>query len=121
MSGLRLIIGLKTARNRDGLIAQVIDTAFKDGKTLFDAMSFEEIEEFIQQAKKAGLKVALAGSIRIDHMERIMALEPDIIGVRGAVCEGKDRTSGISSQKTREFVELCHARETNAFRRDGSV
>jgi len=87
----------------------MVDTAIKDGKTLFDAMSVEEMGEFIADAHRAGLRVALAGSIKAEHIPVLVDLAPDIVGVRGAVCEGIDRKTRISPEKTRRFVEHVHA------------
>lgn len=84
----------------------MVDTAIKDGKTLFDALSFEEIREFIEMGHEVELEVALAGSIKAQHADALIELGPDIIGVRGAVCEGPTRESRISADKTRSFVRL---------------
>lgn len=86
----------------------MVDTAIKDGKDLFDNLSMQELHDFIGKARAAGLGVALAGSLKAEHADRLFALDPDLIGVRGAVCEGKDRTSRISPEKTNRFVELFH-------------
>lgn len=86
----------------------MVDTAIKDGKGLFDALSVEEIQCFIEEGHRAGLRVALAGSIKAEHSELLLELNPDIIGVRGAVCEGVDRKTRISPQKTEQFVSLFH-------------
>ena len=86
----------------------MVDTAIKDGRTLFDALSIPEIEDFIAMAKEAGLLVALAGSFKAKHADVLLGLAPDIIGVRGAVCEGPDRKSAISAEKTRSFVRIFH-------------
>ena len=87
----------------------MVDTAIKDGKTLFDALSIEEIHDFIRLGHDAGLRVALAGSIKAEHASLLLKLNPDIIGVRGAVCEGVDRKTRISPEKTREFIRIFHA------------
>ena len=84
----------------------MVDTAFKDGKTLFDVLTLHEIEDFINMAREAELRVALAGSIKAHHVNELMKLDPDIIGVRGAVCEGTDRHNKISVEKTRAFTQL---------------
>jgi (5-formylfuran-3-yl)methyl phosphate synthase len=86
----------------------MVDTAIKDGHTLFDALSQHEIREFVEQGHKAELRVALAGSIKSEHVPLLLDLGPDIIGVRGVVCEGKDRSTRISPEKTRTFVQVCH-------------
>ena len=82
----------------------MVDTAIKDGKNLFDCMNLDEIKLFIDAAKNAGLFVALAGSIRGDHLETLNALDPDIIGIRGAVCEKGNREVGISPAKVEQFI-----------------
>jgi uncharacterized protein (UPF0264 family) len=86
----------------------MVDTAIKDGKTLFDNMSMDELKAFVGRARKAGLRVALAGSLKFEHVDRLFEIGADLVGVRGAVCEGKDRTSRISPAKAREFCELFH-------------
>ncbi len=86
----------------------MVDTAIKDGKTLFDNMSLEEIAVFVNSSKEAGVTVALAGSLKFEHSDWLLELNPDIIGVRGAVCVGTDRKTAICPQKTREFVDHFH-------------
>lgn len=87
----------------------MLDTAIKDGSTLFDAMPMEEIRAFVKQGQEAGLRVALAGSLKFQHASSLLELNPDIIGVRGAVCEGSDRKTRISPEKTRQFIKLFHS------------
>ncbi|MCH7526691.1 MAG: (5-formylfuran-3-yl)methyl phosphate synthase [Planctomycetes bacterium] len=86
----------------------MVDTAIKDGKNLFDNMTVQELKDFVRKARNAGMQVALAGSIKAEHADVLFDIDPDVIGVRGAVCEGKDRTSRISPEKTNRFVELFH-------------
>jgi len=89
----------------------MLDTAIKDGHSLFDAMSLEEIREFVELARAASLTVALAGSIKMEHLETLCEIGPDIVGVRGALCDGSDRSKGIEPQKARQFMararEMC--------------
>ncbi len=51
-----------------------------------------------------------AGSIKLDHADMLFEINPTLIGVRGAVCEGKTRKSAISPDKTRSFVEYFHSK-----------
>jgi uncharacterized protein (UPF0264 family) len=88
----------------------MVDTAIKDGRNLFDNMSFDELRQFVDQAREEGLGVALAGSLTWEHSERLFELNPTLIGVRGAVCVGKDRKTAICPEKTRQFVEHFHSR-----------
>jgi uncharacterized protein (UPF0264 family) len=112
-NGLNMRDLLRAARDTRCDVVMV-DTAFKDGKTLFDVLSLEEIREFINQGQEAGLRVALAGSLKLEQVHLLADLRPDIIGVRGAVCEGKDRKTMISPEKTRKFVQIFHASATEA-------
>jgi uncharacterized protein (UPF0264 family) len=89
----------------------MVDTAIKDGRTLFDVLTLHEINGFVCMAREANLQVALAGSIKAEHAEELLKIHPDIIGVRGAVCEGTDRHSKISVEKTKAFISV--------FRKDG--
>lgn len=72
----------------------MVDTAIKDGKTLFDFMDEEKILKFTSTAHDYGLKNALAGSIKENQLEKLSKLGCDVVGVRGAACTGGDRNSG---------------------------
>jgi len=83
----------------------MIDTAIKNGKSLFDFMSKEQISNFIDTSHKLRLKTALAGSIRIADLSKIQELKADILGIRGAACTGRDRLYGqITRKKVQEIV-----------------
>lgn len=101
-----LVAGAKDAK----ATVVMVDTFIKDGKNLFDNMSMDELHEFVGSAHEAGMKVALAGSLKQEHADKLFELNPDIIGVRGAVCEGKDRSSRICPEKTQKFVTYFHER-----------
>jgi hypothetical protein len=82
----------------------MMDTLFKDGKTLFDSCDLAELREFVSAAHENNLEVALAGSIRLQHLDQLASIGTDIVGVRGAVCGGLDRKTTIDRKKTREFM-----------------
>jgi uncharacterized protein (UPF0264 family) len=85
----------------------MIDTYHKNGTSLFDQMNLDEIKEFVDDAKGKGLLVALAGSIGKRHIPLIKNLDPDIVGIRGAVCTDNDREEGIVNiEKVKEFKKL---------------
>jgi len=83
----------------DGIM---IDTAVKDGKNLFAFQDNEALQNFVQTARRLGLLTALAGSITKEHLGLLSIIRPDIIGVRGAVCESRDRVRG---RMTKELIE----------------
>ncbi len=94
---------VKAAKDSGADVA-MLDTKIKDGSTLFDNLSNQELKDFVNAAKDLGLKTALAGSVKKEHMDVVFDIDPDIIGVRGAVCEGNDRTSCITEKGVSEFV-----------------
>jgi (5-formylfuran-3-yl)methyl phosphate synthase len=72
----------------------MVDTAVKDGKTLFDFMDEEAISKFNFETHKYGLKNALAGSIKEEQLNTLYDLGCDVVGIRGAACTGGDRNKG---------------------------
>jgi (5-formylfuran-3-yl)methyl phosphate synthase len=72
----------------------MLDTAIKDGKSLFDHLPVDLCARFVALSHEADLLAALAGSVKAQHLEALTAIGTDIVGVRGAVCEGGDRNAG---------------------------
>jgi len=72
----------------------MLDTYIKDDKNLLDFLTIQQLKEFRKRAKENDLKVALAGRLRIEDIDKIKKISPDIIGVRSAVCNGFDRNNG---------------------------
>ncbi len=84
----------------------MVDTAMKDGRSTFEFMTEEELEAFIRAGRDQGLDVAIAGNIGFQHMDLLMRLDPEIIGIRGMVCGG-DRQASIRQdlvEKAREAM-----------------
>lgn len=85
----------------------MVDTAVKDGKTLFDFMDEEAIEKFTTQTHDYGLQNALAGSVKENQLETLYRLGCDVVGIRGAACTGGDRNKGtIHSSAVRRLKDL---------------
>ncbi len=78
---------LRGAR-RAGAVGILLDTGAKDGRTLLDFWSESRLRDWVRAGRAAGLEIALAGSVGLRDLARVVALEPDIVGVRGAACEG---------------------------------
>lgn len=87
----------------------MLDTAIKDGNSLFDAMSYDEIESFVQAARRENLQVALAGSLGLPHLPELHMLSPDILGVRGAMCMGRNRLNSIDATTGQVFLKAVRA------------
>jgi uncharacterized protein (UPF0264 family) len=102
---------LSAAAGADGCL---VDTAVKDGRGLLDWMDHAALVELVAGCRARRLMCGLAGSLRMPELPRIAALQPDIVGVRGAACAG-DRVAGRVS---RERV-LALARSLRAAAGDG--
>jgi len=102
------ISGVLQAAIESGSDYVMLDTAIKDGKSLFDALALSEIAEFVGAARRARLGIALAGSLRLADIPALLKLSPDIIGVRGAVCDGNDRTAQMNAAAVQQFVSAVH-------------
>jgi uncharacterized protein (UPF0264 family) len=79
---------------RSGADAAMLDTAIKDGTRLFDHVPPDVCAEFVRLAHASGLLAALAGSVKQTDVGLLTRIGTDIVGVRGAVCEGGDRNAG---------------------------
>jgi hypothetical protein len=88
---------LAGAAKQAGAEVVMVDTAIKDGKSTFEFMSQGDLEEFVALGRGYGLEVAVAGNIGFQHLEMLLRIDPDILGVRGIVCGG-DRSSSIKAE-----------------------
>lgn len=86
------------AAERAGAMGVLLDTAFKDGGTLFDIMDEDAVAGWIGGAHAASLVVALAGGLTGADLSAARALGADIAGVRTAACEG-GRTGRVSRER----------------------
>lgn len=72
----------------------MIDTALKDGRTLFDHCDEPALDRWLSTCRQAGLLCALAGSLATAHLPVLRRLRPDVVGFRGAACRGSNRVTG---------------------------
>jgi uncharacterized protein (UPF0264 family) len=85
----------------------MIDTAVKDGKSLFTFLTQSQLRRFVEAAHGYGLKAALAGSLHKEDLPVVHALGADVVGLRGAACTLSDRVNGrITREKVREMAEV---------------
>ncbi len=75
----------------------LIDTWKKDGSSLFDWLSFAELDQIITETHAHGSEIALAGSLTLNHVPQLHQLKPDWVAVRGAVCEHLNRSRSLRS------------------------
>ena len=64
----------------------MLDTADKAAGALPDILDAQSLADFINLTRRHGLASGLAGSLRRAHICEMVALQPTIIGFRGALC-----------------------------------
>ena len=92
----------------------LIDTLTKDGRNLFDFLTEPELRDMVFEGKELGMSTALSGHLRISDLDELARINPDIVGVRGAVCQKGDRTSGVHRDAVAEFKRQLEMRQTGA-------
>jgi uncharacterized protein (UPF0264 family) len=95
--------------------AFLLDTWRKDGRTLLDFLSLDEVAQFIERCRRADVPVALAGSLGCPQIETLLPLTPDWFAVRGAVCRKGNREDGIDAERVRELSRLINRRAVSDF------
>jgi len=79
-----------------GIHGIMIDTAGKDAGNLWSHVDAGELAAVIASARRLGLLCGLAGSLRKHDIERLLPLQPDILGFRGALCMRGERSATLS-------------------------
>ena len=90
----------------------LIDTLTKDGRNLFDFLREDELREMVFEGKELGISTALSGHLRIEDLDELARINPDIVGVRGAVCQKGDRRTGVHWEAVAEFKRQLALRQT---------
>ena len=90
----------------------LIDTLTKDGRNLFDFIPEPELRDMVLSGKKSGMSTALSGHLKMSDLDELARINPDIVGVRGAVCQKGDRDSAVHRDAVSEFTRQLRLRET---------
>jgi len=90
---------LMATLKQSGFIGVMLDTAKKNGLSLFDHYTQLECANFAMQARRCDLSFGLAGSLTLEHVAQAKLLNPNYIGFRGGVCVNSQRQLGLDVQK----------------------
>jgi uncharacterized protein (UPF0264 family) len=74
-----------------GFAGVMVDTANKDGRSLLQHWSLEQIKAFTSQAKSAQILCGLAGALRIEDIACLKPLSAHYLGFRSALCAQRQR------------------------------
>lgn len=90
----------------------LIDTLTKDGRNLFDFLPEDELTEMVFEGKRDGMSTALSGHLKMSDLDELARVNPDIVGVRGAVCAKGDRVEGVHWESVAEFKRQVDLRKS---------
>jgi dihydroneopterin aldolase len=91
-----------------GAAGVLLDTADKRGPGLMARLDPWTVRAWIVAAQREGLTAAVAGRLTIDDVPRVAALGADVVGVRGAACEGT-RMGRVTTLLVRALVAATEA------------
>ena len=103
-----------------GAAGIMLDTMKKGSGTLTDHMQQEMLAGFVRRGSAAGLSVGLAGSLRAEHVRPLLALKPDVLGFRGALCRGS-RSSELDKAACGSIRSLIPRAELHPARQEPMV
>jgi (5-formylfuran-3-yl)methyl phosphate synthase len=83
-----------------GAAGVLLDTQVKDGLGLLRWMDSTSLRLWVEASRAAGLLTALAGGLRLDDIDLVSGANPDVVGVRGAACDG-GREGRVNANRVR--------------------
>lgn len=86
---------LSTLKN-SGFKGVMLDTMDKQKGSLTQVMAPVTITQFVNFTRQHQLLCGLAGSLKADDIAKLMPLNPDYLGFRGALCNQHNRTAQLS-------------------------
>ncbi len=96
-----------------GIKGCLLDTAIKDGRTLFDFLNPEALRRLAEQAHAAGLLFGLAGALREQDLPMALDLGADVVGLRTAACRDNQRSGPLEAARVRKLVSWEKAYSSN--------
>jgi uncharacterized protein (UPF0264 family) len=81
----------------------LIDTFDKKAGRLVDWLSTDECSQYASEAQRLGLKLSLAGSLRIEDFGLLEETGASILGIRGAACVDGSRISRLCRDRLRKL------------------
>ena len=98
-----LLPGIAQAAGAAGCL---LDTAVKDGRSVFEFLTPRVVSRLARAAHDAGLLFALAGTLGRADLPLVQDLGVDIVGVRSAACRDGRRAGPLDADRVRELRDL---------------
>lgn len=90
----------------DRIAGVLVDTWSKQSGRLLDRLSVEQLCRLASTVQQSGRFFAIAGRLTVEMFPDLIAVQPDIIGVRSAACLNEDRTSRVAEDSVRN-LRVC--------------
>lgn len=91
----------------------IFNTQFRFKGALFDtwdkskpAVWTPELIDLAAEFREEQHTLAVAGGLIPENLDAIAAIRPDIVAVRGAVCEGGDRSRDLDQRRVEQLAEV---------------
>jgi (5-formylfuran-3-yl)methyl phosphate synthase len=88
-----------------GVYGCLVDTAIKDGSTLFDILDSQALRLIAQQAHAAGLSFGIAGALRKQDLPLANDMGADVVGLRTAACKNNQRNGPLDAARVQQLCE----------------
>lgn len=104
-------LGLIPLMRCAGFCGAMLDTANKTGGRLTNHLDSAALSRFIEAAHEADMFAGLAGSLRVEDVDCLLALKADILGFRGGLCVNGLRGFGLDEQALRAVRRAIGSRK----------
>ena len=101
----------------NGFTGAMLDTAKKGAGRLFDHMDIAALDRFIDRCRENGLTSGLAGSLEAPDVPRLLPLQPNYLGFRASLCQGRAREAAIDAASVRMIRDLIPRESDGQFGR----
>ena len=103
--GLSLTRFIEIARI-EGAVGVLLDTVDKQGPGLRTVLPHAALASWVAAAADARLLSALAGRLTAEDVSALMDLGANVVGVRGAACQG-GRSGAVTASLVRDLTQRC--------------
>ena len=98
-----------------GITGIMLDTKDKQSQNLCSVLSEKELIEFIGMAKKYNLLTGLAGSLSFGDIPKLLEINSDYLGFRGALCSQSNRINEVDEKQVANIREAIPYTNFNHF------
>ncbi len=84
----------------------MIDTYYKNSKSIIDLLSQDDIEDFLKIVKSYNKVSGLSGSLKLSDITTLKKLKPDFLGFRGQLCDSSQARHSFNVNLANEVSKI---------------